>query len=385
MNILIEGWRGINHSFSLVNQWQILELLKLSNLSFKDVPFSSEKWNISDNESGLEKDKTTIINNIPSQNNQESPDITYRISYPFNFDSDFNSKILFVFGNCEFKVLNKKKYKNNLPERLAYNENFFIHTPSNWSKEGFLNAGFQDEQIIVIPHGIDKNIFNTNLKVDKLNLKRKFNFNDSDFVLSNIGAMTQNKGIELLIAAYGILKKKFKNLKLILKDQSNLYNLRPNEIIDKVAESEINNKYKIINEESVSDINIISKNLNFREIKDIYQVTDCYVSPYLAEGFNLTPLEAAACGTQIVVTKGGSTDDYFNNCLGYQIESSERKVNEAYLLEPKLSNLVQILEEKIINKKDNFRTERSNYVIQNFSWEIVVKKLFKKFEEKLKK
>ena len=385
MNILIEGWRGINHSFSLVNQWQILELLKLSNLYFKDVPFSSEKWNISDNESGLEKDKKTIINNIPFQNNEKSLDVTYRISYPFNFDADFNSKILFVFGNCEFKTLNKKKYKNNVPERLADNKNFFIHTPSNWSKEGFLNAGFQNEQIIVIPHGIDKNIFNKDLKEDKINLKKKFNLNDSDFVLSNIGAMTQNKGIELLIAAYGILKKKFKNLKLILKDQSNLYNLKPNEIIDRVAKSEINSKYKIINEESVSDINIISENLNFSEIKDIYQVTDCYVSPYLAEGFNLTPLEAAACGTQIVVTKGGSTDDYFHNFLGHQIESSEKKVNEAYLLEPKLSNLVQILEEKIINKKDHFRTERSNYVIQNFSWEIVVQKLFKKFEEKLKK
>ena len=57
MNILIEGWRGINHSFSLVNQWQIFELLKLSNLYFKDVPFISEKWNVNDNESGLEKDK----------------------------------------------------------------------------------------------------------------------------------------------------------------------------------------------------------------------------------------------------------------------------------------------------------------------------------------
>ena len=31
MNILIEGWRGINHSVALVNQWQILELLKSNN------------------------------------------------------------------------------------------------------------------------------------------------------------------------------------------------------------------------------------------------------------------------------------------------------------------------------------------------------------------
>ncbi len=45
----------------------------------------------------------------------------------------------------------------------------------------------------------------------------------------------------------------------------------------------------------------------------------------MAEGFNLTPLEAAACGTQIVVTKGGSTDDYFQECMGYQIDSFEKK------------------------------------------------------------
>ena len=38
----------------------------------------------------------------------------------------------------------------------------------------------------------------------------------------------------------------------------------------------------------------------------------------------LTPLEAAACGTQIVVTNGGSTDDYFNDCMGFKIESKEK-------------------------------------------------------------
>ena len=32
MNILIEGWRGINHSYSLVNQWQIKELKNKSNI-----------------------------------------------------------------------------------------------------------------------------------------------------------------------------------------------------------------------------------------------------------------------------------------------------------------------------------------------------------------
>ena len=45
MNILIEGWRGINHSYALVNQWQIKELIKSINF-FKDMPYLSEKWNL---------------------------------------------------------------------------------------------------------------------------------------------------------------------------------------------------------------------------------------------------------------------------------------------------------------------------------------------------
>ena len=135
----------------------------------------------------------------------------------------------------------------------------------------------------------------------------------------------------------------------------------------------------------MKDIIIISKNLNLKEIRDIYSITDCYISPYLAEGFNLTPLEAAACGTQVIVTKGGSTDDYFDQCLGYQIESDEiKREDNSYILSPKIDSLINIIEEKIINKKDNLEKDRSNYVHNNFSWKQVVGKLKTEFQNKLK-
>ena len=214
--------------------------------------------------------------------------------------------------------------------------------------------------------------------------KKKYKIKDDEFILSNIGAMTQNKGVEILIVAYGILKKKNKNLKLILKDQSNLYEIKTDYLFEKVKKSEINEKYKIINDDMMKDIKIISDNLSLNEIRDLYSITDCYVSPYLAEGFNLTPLEAAACGTQIVITKGGSTDDYFDSYLGYQIESNEKKVNNSYLLEPKIDSLVQILQEKIINNTDKLKNERAKYVHQNYSWNKVVSKLNEEFNNKLK-
>ena len=386
MNILIEGWRNINHSFALVNQWQIMELIKSNDIFFKDVPYISKNWNKNKNSSGLEKNILEQINKLPSTKSDQNHDITYRISFPFNFNNEFNSKILVVFGNCEYKKLRKEKHVPKLTEEIKNNKNFFIHTPSNWSKEGYLKAGFKNSQIIVVPHGVDKKVFYLSSSDEKIKLKNKYGIKDDEFVLTNIGAMTENKGVEILIAAYGILKKKFDNLRLILKDQSNLYGIKTNHLFDKIKKSNFNQKFNIINEKMMKDIKIISENLNLNEIRNLYSITDCYVSPYLAEGFNLTPLEAAACGTQIIVTKGGSTDDYFNDCLGFQIESKLVKMNEDfYRLEPEIESLISILKEKIINKKDELKQKRRDYVHNNFSWQKIVKDLKNEFEEKLNK
>ena len=384
MNILIEGWRGINHSYSLVNQWQINELIKSSNISFKDVPFSNKNWNSEKNDSGLKDEIKNIINQIKPPSKDIAYDITYRISGPFNFDKKFSSKVMFVFATTEYRNLSEEFYINCDPDKLGKEENFFIHTPSNWSKKGFLSAGFRDDQVIVVPHGVDLNTFSLISQEEKKKIRNKYKIKYDDFVLTNISAMTVNKGVEVLIAAYGMLKKKHKNLKLILKDQSNLYEWKVDFPMKKVFESEFNQKNKIFNDEMYKDIIVISENLDFDQLRDIYSITDCYVSPYKAEGFNLTPLEAAACGTQIVVTDGGSTDDYFDDCMGFKIESKEKNLNNNIFLSPKIDSLIDILN-SIINKTDDKKEIRSKLVRKNFSWESVVKKLKKEFEKKLSK
>jgi len=384
MNILIEGWRNINHSYALVNQWQINELVKSSNIFFRDIPFPNKNWNSKKNDSGLKDEIKDTIRKIQAPSINVDYDITYRISAPFNFDQKFNSKALFVFGTTEYRNLTEEFYINCDPGKLGKKENFFVHTPSNWSKKGFLSAGFKEDQVVVVPHGVDLNTLYLISEEEKKKIRTEYKIRSDDFVLTNISAMTVNKGVEVLIAAYGILKKKHNNLKLILKDQSNLYEWKADFPMKKVFESEFNRKNKIFNDEMYKDIIVISENLNFDQLRNIYSITDCYVSPYKAEGFNLTPLEAAACGTQIVVTNGGSTDDYFNDCMGFKIESKEKILNNNILLSPKIDSLIEILN-SIINKSDNKKETRSKLVRENFSWENVVKKLKKEFEKKLSK
>ena len=138
MNILIEGWRNINHSYALVNQWQIFELIKSSNIYFKDVSYSNKNWNSQKNDSGLRDEVKNIIKDIPLPLDNIDYNITYRISAPFNFNKKFNSEVIFVFATSEYKNnLFKSDYTNGDPIQLSKEKNFFIHTPSNWSKKGF--------------------------------------------------------------------------------------------------------------------------------------------------------------------------------------------------------------------------------------------------------
>ena len=85
-----------------------------------------------------------------------------------------------------------------------------------------------------------------------------------------------------------------------------------------------------------------------------------------------------------LVKKIESTDDYFDSCMGYQIDSEEiKRKDNSSILHPKIDSLIDIIKKKIINKKDNLEFERSNYVHKNFSWENVVNKLKVEFQKKL--
>ena len=375
LKICVEGWRGINHSFSIVNQNQLLELLKLPiNLKIRDIPYSNKNWSLQKNPDGFLESERKILDKISHALVDEMFDITYRISYPFDFSKSYSKK-LYVFATVEKKI---SSYINGNPKDENNREYLNIIAPSNWSKNGLIACGFDDNQIKVIPHGVDIKTFHkiSDEEVDKYRSDLKIN--KEDFILTNVGAMSGNKGIHYLIIAFAILKQKFQNLKLILKDQSNLYDKKAEEYLDMIKTT----KYgKYLNIDVINDIIFISKNLDLISLNRLYNLTDCYVSPYRAEGFNLPPLEAAAVGTPIIVTKGGSTDDYFHSSLGLQIDSVQFEKNDLRKVEPKMDSLIECIEKIILNPNNFGQIKGSQFVQNNYNWKIITNQLYKVFNE----
>ena len=146
MKICLEGWSKINHSFSISCVNKLLEFIKLPlDLKFKETSYANNLWNYSNNFHGFSDKNIKKILSIKPPERNEFFDIIYRISYPFNFQKS-NSKKLFVFATSEFQNINDM-FINEIPGNFSYRDDLKIITPSKWSRLGFIESGFNSNQI----------------------------------------------------------------------------------------------------------------------------------------------------------------------------------------------------------------------------------------------
>ncbi|CAK0749748.1 hypothetical protein CCP3SC1_180027 [Gammaproteobacteria bacterium] len=135
--------------------------------------------------------------------------------------------------------------------------------------------------------------------------RQAFGIRADEVLLLNVGVTTWNKGLDVLLKAFGSARQVRKDLRLILKDQRSIYNVNGESFIISTLAS-----CHLLNDDIINAITIIPKNISLAQLRSLYGMADYYVSPYRAEGFNLPVIEAMACGTQVIVTKGGATDEF---------------------------------------------------------------------------
>jgi glycosyltransferase involved in cell wall biosynthesis len=147
---------------------------------------------------------------------------------------------------------------------------------------------------------------------------------------------------------------------------------------------------EINNPKLLSSFILINDNLNVNQLNTLYNIADCYVSPYRAEGFNMPVLEAMSAGCQVIVTNGGATDDFvkeeYEGCFKIEskVISNSNLPNE---FKNKFNNdeihLYPSLEDLIVKMKlaqEYSKTNKTSLITHDiFSWEKVTAKLVSNF------
>ncbi len=372
--LLVEGWRFLPHSYAMVNQNQCLELLQRPGIRLfhRDLPFAKSHWQ---RIAGLWPPHLEAqLQSIPAPPPGLKIDAVLRMGFPHFFHSDPNTERTFTFGTTEMKALLDEAIGVGLPaqEVLPHIQSTLI-TSSAWSAKGFLNSGAPAHKVKIVPHGVDTRVFAPANSAKRAELRKKFGW-EGRFVLLNVGAMSSNKGVDLLLRAAAALSSTIPHLLLALKGSDQLFD----------SQKLVADLFGGLTEQESAALSprmaYLGDALSVQELADIYQAADVYVAPYRAEGFNLPVLEAVACGLPVICTQGGSTDEFTSDEFASRITSREIEgPGGRWFLEPDPRHLMELVSKVAADRDYRERCAQAGpaWATANFTWRHAVDRLLR--------
>lgn len=167
-------------------------------------------------------------------------------------------------------------------------------------------AGCNLEQVELIPHGVAGEVF----KEDAPPLQGVLDFKGDRVALLFVGGLIWRKGVDLMLKALLESYRREDPVCLVVKPMGatgSYTGFSLEELVRRVQQHP-----------SAPEILLLEETLDSHEMAGLYTACDLLVHPYRGEGFGMPVLEARASGLPVVVTRGGSTDDFCSGaaCLG---------------------------------------------------------------------
>ncbi|MFY4749228.1 glycosyltransferase family 4 protein [Aliarcobacter butzleri] len=295
-------------SFSEKNQ----EISKAEGVELKSIDMTRQITII--------KDLRALIELYKYFKNQK-PDIVYTftpkaglLGMMASFLSRVPVRIHNIVGMPLMEATGKKFILLKFIERLTYffSTNLFCNS---FGLKKFINENLTKKDVKVIAqgsiNGVDTEFFKNTKTLDEKELIRdKFKIDKKDFVITFVGRIVKDKGINELIEAFVNLSKKHNNLKLFLVGDYEEH-LNP-----------IKNENKILIDSLDSIITVGFQN----DIRDFLSITDLFVLPSYREGLPNSLIEAGSFGIPLLATNiNGCNEIIDDGITGILIEKKSVK------------------------------------------------------------
>ena len=226
--------------------------------------------------------------------------------------------------------------------------------------EQYKRMGVPEEKIAIIPNGIDLSEYA--VLPPKGSFKKKFGIPEDKKIILYLGRIHKIKGIDFLVKAYAYLVNeiKYKDVILVIAGPDDGY-------LKEIKSLACN--LGVLN--SIIFTGILSEKDKIAAYTDSSIVT--YLGPY--EPYGLVSLEAAACRTPVVVSRGTPMSEIVNK--------GKFGISVKYGDIPSLSSkLFMLLSDDKLSR--NLGRNGRKYIFNNFNWNKIIEKYEQLYEEVIK-
>jgi glycosyltransferase involved in cell wall biosynthesis len=360
LNIIWEGSQFVHHSLALINRELCLQLIDASH-DVSIIPYEADQF-------GSEADER--FSRLAHRVRAPLPrpvDFHVRHQWPPNFTPPPEGHWVMI-QPWEYGRLPEDWVE---PMTHRVDEIWF---PSRHVLKTYLASGIPPDRLHVIPNGVNVRLFHPKAAPCPLPTDKKFKF-------LFVGGTIWRKGVDLLLDAYRSVFRREDDVVLVIKEmgQDTFYKGQGlGEIIRKIQK-----------DPTAPEIFHLTDMLDERQMPGLFTACDCLVHPYRGEGFGLPVLEAMACGTSVVVTGGGATDDFCSSETAFLIPSQRRNFTSkdinfiggaGWVLEPDLESLKATLLHVYNHPAEaEEKAQRAfNNVRDNYTWEKIAERMMQR-------
>jgi glycosyltransferase involved in cell wall biosynthesis len=202
--VVIEGWRFVPHSYSIVSTYLLSELIAGGEVEvlFTDLPLYNPNWTRYGDlypEAVEQRVLGTLLANQTTWRNA-----TIRVAFPYDVSARSDNTPVFVVGTSECLTVSQRYWADGQgPHTIGTSVSIVTH--SLWSAAGFINVGVPVRKIRTIPLGVDTSVFRPFEPAERKAARARFlggNTTSNATVFMSCGAMTRNKGIDVLLASF---------------------------------------------------------------------------------------------------------------------------------------------------------------------------------------
>lgn len=353
LNIRSYGKFGSTHSWSHCTRSILYELYRLGhNLHIN----STDGYAFANNE--MEKFFNKTISNA---------DIDFCYTLPINFNKWFDpsSRLKLSIFNWESSIL---------PPGWVQNQKYvdFILPSSNSVKNLFLDSGWQEDKIKVVPLGVDWDHFKDAepLKISGLN----------SFKFLNVSIPHFRKNINLVVTAYYDAFSSNDDVSLVLKTDLS----KPKNYFECYVPDVIKDCQKKFFGKKLPKLHIIID--KYKDMAPLYKMSDCLVSASSFEGFGLPMLESIAAGCQVIAPRCSGQTDFLDDNNAFLLDVKKipadkkyqywKDIPGAHTFMPNVCDISQKMIDVFSGKKKYYNQDLKSY----FSWQNSANKIVEIYE-----
>ena len=374
-SVVVRSVRNTPHPLSICSEFQLLALSEKTELQlFVDPLQTPERLKVPPTElPAFPKVAARILSLIPKYAGEKPEVVLNLVSPPAPYEGHAGLVVHFISSDA-FSSQAEKESPAMSPSGFTEG-NQLVVTPSAWSRDELVHLGMRPERVLVVPFGVDGNVFQPLLPAGRLQVRTQMGLAPDDFVLLHVGGMSAANGGDLLLRAFAELRRENSKLRLILRENS----FEPGGGVQQANDALRQTEPDVITPDTIAGLILLPNAVSLNYAQFFYGVSDLYVAPFRSEAFHLPVLEAVACGLRVLVTEGGGVDSCLTPgvCAPIKAKLSKRSEQGGSILDPDYNQFLRQLRQALKQPAQGILEADRKKFVEKWCWTNVADRLSK--------